>query len=211
MTSLWCLDATLLNSDERVGILINTATADVRHVMQRARELHPDKHLFRLSTSCPVWAWQYWQVGFRFERFRGAGRLSLKPFQDQFPVLDTAIGLKLIEFEQTYDFYGLTSWYWEYAVSPMDVKDVLDSGWLLGRKYSHSWGHPTRIAWLVGNPDNSTPIQIVDYYVGKSHWMIRDGGHRYAAALYRGDLEIPAITTGDTALQLCNAGLARIV
>jgi hypothetical protein len=58
--------------------------------------------------------------------------------------------------------------------------------------------HAKRVAWLVMNPTDD-PIQIdVGCPVLRCHvdWIIMDGHHRLAAAIYRGDDTIPAHVSG---------------
>lgn len=91
-----------------------------------------------------------------------------------------------------------------------EVKRAVTSNCTLLSQYSSSveppkWSkkkHIERIAHLVINPDY-TPIEI-DVGVPSlgycSEWFIVDGNHRFAAAIFRGDLTILATCSGQVDL-----------
>ncbi|HEJ2342738.1 TPA: hypothetical protein SMW50_005771 [Pseudomonas aeruginosa] len=86
---------------------------------------------------------------------------------------------------------------WGEIVRRADVERALSE-----RRFAPAPGsddHAARIAFLVENPA-SDPIGIdvgcpVLGYWGPS-WMVTDGNHRLAAAIYRGDATISALVDG---------------
>jgi hypothetical protein len=106
--------------------------------------------------------------------------------------------------------FETSCWETKTPVSYNDVKRAVSGNFTLSSQYSPSikptkWSkrkHIERIAHLVINPDH-TPIEI-DVGIPSlgycSEWFIEDGNHRFAAAIFRGDLTILATCSGQVDL-----------
>lgn len=87
---------------------------------------------------------------------------------------------------------------WGVTVRQKDVRQALIERRLVGTPDSDD--HAGRIAFLVENPAKD-PI-LIDVgcpslgYWGPN-WMVTDGNHRLAAAIFRGDSTIPALVDGE--------------
>lgn len=87
---------------------------------------------------------------------------------------------------------------WGVTVRQKDVRQALIERRLVGTPDSDD--HAARIAFLVENPAKD-PI-LIDVgcpslgYWGPN-WMVTDGNHRLAAAIFRGDATIPALVDGE--------------
>lgn len=84
----------------------------------------------------------------------------------------------------------------EHLVRKADVQRALDEGRLVD---SHtSTDHAGRIAWFVANPSQD-PIEVdvgCPSFGHHMHWMVTDGNHRLAAAIFAKRAHIPACVSG---------------
>jgi hypothetical protein len=101
-------------------------------------------------------------------------------------------------------------WGSKYPISHKEVGEALKNNTVLSTPYSSTlqppkWSkkkHVERIAFLVLNPDLS-PIEIdvgVPILGYHPEWIVVDGNHRLAAAIFRGDETISATCSGDVNL-----------
>ncbi len=85
---------------------------------------------------------------------------------------------------------------WGERITKADVRRALESGRLEPKQGTGD--HAARIAYLVMNPSDD-PIEVdvgvpvLGFYMG---WMVTDGNHRLAAAIYRGDDAIECGVSG---------------
>ena len=74
--------------------------------------------------------------------------------------------------------------------------------------------HARRIAWLVRNGwSDAILVDLgVPGWTDPAHWPIEDGNHRFAAAIFRGDLHIAAEVSGavDQIRKLLGKAAARV-
>lgn len=106
--------------------------------------------------------------------------------------------------------FGSDIWGKNIKISYKDVRNALNENKTLSSPYSASldtpkWtkrNHIERIAYLVLNFDHS-PIEI-DVGVPSlgccPEWIVEDGNHRLAAAIFRGDDSILATCSGEVGL-----------
>ncbi len=207
--TLWCSNAVPLKTPEPCASIGIVCEADsVEHAMRVFTTMHPDKTIGIVLPWCPIWLCEFWQIWQQWHHLRGHASLLLHPFNEKpFPVYDTAIFLRVAAFTTQYDPFILSQWIWGEPVARSTVAAKAARGHAVCRELSREL-HVDRIVNLILHRAHD-PVQVMEYFVADTRWIIGDGTHRFAAALVRGDSLIAAVTTKEWAERLLKDGLAE--
>lgn len=205
----FCLNICIETSRMRRMVGVLSDTDDQAIIKLR----YPDCTYCAVLSYCPVWVgaaipiWTLWshmkEAPMYYAPFRVAGTMSTP---------DTFVTLKVKEFARVFDPMRLAQYLW--AVPAIRRVDVLVSACSAPKVLTApdpsvpvSWMyHVERIAAMVADTALHGPVHVVRR--APFPWVLRDGNHRFAAALVRADAVIDGVCDSAVAKELIYDGLA---
>ena len=178
---------------------------------------NPDMIVAKVLDYCPVWLRDWETTNFAWRLLRGPSEMRLHPFDDKggFELPTFRVAVLVREFATYYDPFKLSSWVWGVPVTPADVAKHVNGQAGASYDWTNISNHVVRIANIVVNgfPHPQDPIELMHYpYLpaqGRLGVAVRNGHHRFCAAILRGDVVMEAICTYEVRERMREYGLVR--